>query len=135
MSKSRKAQDTLNGQLNAEDQPKQNSTLAEREQIQGTPFVLINQQDRWFLVMGNHRVTEPTLTKEETLKKLDTERWLLIMHIAIIAIEKMNEMNKLEQYKNHVMQNADLMLQPEHEEINQPIKPIITEDRGKFETV
>ena len=85
--------------------------------------------------MGNHRVTEPTSTKEETLKKLDTERWLLIMHIAIIAIEKMNEMNKLEQYKNHVMQNADLMLQPEHEEINQPIKPIITEDGGRFETV
>lgn len=87
-----KQRELLTTQENAENNPKQNSTLAEREQIQGTPFTLIKtQEQQWFMVMGDYRVTETTKTKEEQIKKLESEKWLLIMHICIVAIEKINK--------------------------------------------
>lgn len=68
-------------------------TLITREQIEGTPFTLIHQENKWFLVMGDYRVTEPTLHKQDTLDKLDSEKWMLITHISVRVNEIMNNNN------------------------------------------
>lgn len=85
-----KQSDTLHTQNNV-DETRNNTSLAEREQIEGTPFWLIKQNDNWFIVMGNHRLTEPTKNKETQLIKLENEKWKLIMNISIIMAQKILE--------------------------------------------
>lgn len=83
--------DILHTQLNAEETPKQNYPLIEQEKIEGTPFTLIKQNDKYFIVMGNTRITDPTLNKETTLIKLETEKWLIILHLVIAVMERQKE--------------------------------------------
>lgn len=93
-----KQSEQLATQENVENNHKQNSILTEREPIKGTPFTLIKQDEQWFMVMGDYRVTETTKTKEEQIEKLESEKWLLIMHICIVAIKKIGIENN--DYKN-----------------------------------
>lgn len=87
-----KQRDTLNTQNNVEENPtRENSTLINYEKIPGTPFTIINQEEKWFIVMGDWRITESTLTREEQIKKLEEEKWLIIMHMTIICIKKQLE--------------------------------------------
>lgn len=73
----------------------ENTTLVEQEKIPGTPFTLIRQDEKWFIVIGNSRITEPERTKQEAMEKLRTERWLITMHMIIHCINKLQEYNKI----------------------------------------
>lgn len=91
-----KQEESSNTQENAENNHNKNSSLHEQIKIEGTPFTLIRhvfEDDSviWFIVMGNYKITEPTETKEEQLEKLETEKWLIIMHMIIICIKKQME--------------------------------------------
>lgn len=92
---------------NVKDQNKQISPLIKREELKGTPFVLIKQstgeKDQYFMVMGDHRITEPTNTRQEQIKKLETEKWLLMMHIAVITQTKLQEMTQLTRTQKEVI--------------------------------
>lgn len=83
--------DTLNSQANSENNLKQNSPLIEREEIKGTPFTLIKQDELYFIVMGDHRLTEPTELKNEQYLKLENEKWLILTNVIIIILDKMNK--------------------------------------------
>lgn len=90
-----KHRDILNILSGSEEPLKPSSTLIETEQIEGTPFHAVKQQEKWFLTLGNYRLTEPTLTKEETINKLNTELWKIIFHVIIIVNEKDKEIHNL----------------------------------------
>lgn len=68
---------------------KDETPLIEYEEIEGTPFTIVHQNNMWFLVMGNNRITEPTHTRLEQINKLDSEKFLLMLHIAVIVGEKL----------------------------------------------
>lgn len=87
----KKQKDILNTQTNVEEnQNKENSTLIVRERIPNTPFYIIrNLENQWFIVMGDHRITELKETKEEALDELEDNRWFITMSIAAIVLEKM----------------------------------------------
>lgn len=75
------------------------NNLIERKQIEGTPFTMIkqvmdNDKTKYFLVMGDHRLTEPTYNEEETLQKLLTEQWLITTNVIAIITDKMLEQQK-----------------------------------------
>lgn len=76
--------DILRTQESVDETPKQES-LINYEKIKDTPFTLVHQNDDWFIIMGNHKITTPTKTKEETLEKLKTEKWFIILTIAAIV--------------------------------------------------
>lgn len=82
---------------NADDNHKHGSTLIEYEKIEGTPFTMINQDEKWFIVMGDNRITEPTKTREEQFRKLKEDHWLITLTVAAIAIEKILEQKKQNQ--------------------------------------
>lgn len=85
-----KQKDILNTQENAEETNKENSSLIVREQIPNTPFYIIkNLENKWFLVMGDHRITELKETKEEALDELENNKWFITMSMAAIVLEKM----------------------------------------------
>lgn len=77
------AKEQLGSTMNAEERANSfqpSERLVEREQIQGTPFTMINIENKgWFLTMGNARITEQgQYTKEEILKKVEEKDWDII---------------------------------------------------------
>lgn len=96
--------DILTSQSVGEKTHNKNSPLIERENIPNTPFTIIT---RWqgneiqiaehFLVFGDYRITDPTPTKEKTIQKLETEKWLIMTNVMIIINERAKEYDKLKQ--------------------------------------
>lgn len=105
-----KQQDILNTQVNAHNNHKQNSTLVEMDNITGTPFKWVKQDDKYFIVLGNNRLTEPTTTLSETLEKLQTEMFDVIFHtIIVIAQTLINESTKPEPQRYKIPEHAEPM--------------------------
>lgn len=92
---SNRQEESLNTLNNVDDNPNKNYPLIEREVIENTPFVLITKDGLSFIVMGEYIITEPTKTKEEALDKLNTETWLIIMHMTVIAVEKTRQYDRM----------------------------------------
>lgn len=59
------------------------------DQLEGTPFTIVNYPERgWQLALGNQLLTDPTATVEETINKLETEKWHIIMRIAAVMHQR-----------------------------------------------
>lgn len=102
MSKSRTASELLTTQLNADETIKDNSsnatetesspkTLIDYEEIKGTPFTLVHKDEKYFIAMGDYRLTEPDKTREAALDRLEDEQWMIITLVITICIEKYNK--------------------------------------------
>lgn len=65
-----------------------NEQIVEYKQLKGTPFTLVRQNEDYFLVMGDNRLTEPTKTEEETMEKLESEKWMIIFTVVAIVSDK-----------------------------------------------
>lgn len=61
-----------------------------REKIEGTPFQLINQDDKgWFISLGRYRMTEiGTNTKEELTAMVANKDWTLILDTIAVLTER-----------------------------------------------
>lgn len=86
--------DTQNTQLNIEkSQSKENSTLVETELINNTPFHIVKQKEKWFITMGNHKITHEYNTKEEAIERLHIDKWFILMTVITIITEAINKGN------------------------------------------
>lgn len=90
------------------------SYLTEQEKIPKTPFMLSRIDELWFITIANTKLTAGTISKQEQLEKLQTERWFIILNL-IIHVNRRLEQN------DQIKRMAQL------EEIRQ-------HDRKKFET-
>lgn len=78
-------------QTNSEKSPdKASSTeLVIREKIEGTPFQLINMDNKgWFLALGKFRMTEIGLEKEVLIKLVEDKDWTLILDTIAVLTER-----------------------------------------------
>lgn len=65
---------------------KVSSELIEREEVEGTPFQLVNVGKGWFLALGRHRLTEMgEESKEELIAKVVNKDWYLVLD-TIVAL-------------------------------------------------
>lgn len=82
--------------IHAEGTDKQNSNsehLVQREPIKGTPFVLTNIGDGWFVTLGKYRVTENYETMEGAGTKVDVKNWEFLNNvIGVVTRETIKEM-------------------------------------------
>lgn len=83
-----KQKDTSDTLGNVENNHNSNSTLHERTEIVGTPFHLVNQNEEYFITMGDYRLTIPTKKQEDTIQKLITEHWRITLTMIAIALDK-----------------------------------------------
>ncbi len=95
-------EEKLNGQTSIKKTHKE-ECLIERKEIEGTPFTMIRQEivenkPEWFIVMGNHRLTEPTTSEETQLEKLVNDYWKIVVNVIAIVIEKYNQ-TKTQEYE------------------------------------
>ncbi|AXH75056.1 MAG: hypothetical protein [Microviridae sp.] len=62
--------------------------LVEKIQIENTPFHAIRMDDKWFLVMGKYRLSEPVQTLEEVKADAADASWFRIMQLIQIMLEE-----------------------------------------------
>lgn len=74
--------DTLRTQNNVNETPKSNS-LIEREKIKGTEFTLIQLHNKYFITLGDARVSELYNTKEEAIAYFNDHEWEFIAKMCI----------------------------------------------------
>lgn len=80
-------QDTLSTQQNAEEA----SSLASYDKIEGTPFTVVGLNGKYFLAMGNHRLTEVFDSSEEAAEQLSKNMWEIVMQIVVIVAEALRK--------------------------------------------
>ena len=78
----------LRSQMNVNETDKPESTILNREKIEGTPFYLIETDIGSFIVMGSHRISEIHKTPAKALEELDNQNWMIIMRMIGIIHEE-----------------------------------------------
>lgn len=66
-----------------------NDMIVEREEIPNTPFYINKNNKKWFLTMGDYRITEPNESKSQTLEKAKITDWLTLFTVIATIQEKM----------------------------------------------
>ena len=91
--------DTL---LNVDIEDKNDSSVElEFTQIEDTPFTIVKQGDKYFSVIGKHRITEDYLSKEICEAETTKLSWTRINQLIWIVLEKQEEFKKqLKQQEN-----------------------------------
>lgn len=80
--------------MNVKETGKQDSSekLIERERMENTPFVLIKEEEGYFLTLGQYKVTETKETREEIEELItgDKTNWEFLMTVIGTIIEITN---------------------------------------------
>lgn len=86
-------------QESAENNRNKNYSLIERNNIAGTPFTVIknNETQKCFLAMGDYRLTEEMDNEDDIHHWIMENNWLLVTTIASIAAEKVYQLQTIQQ--------------------------------------
>ena len=77
------------------DKPNSNSEqLFTTEHLENTPFTMINQDEKWFGVIGEHRISEMHKTKEELEEDLKQISWNRIVQVLWAINTKINKLTE-----------------------------------------
>lgn len=77
-----------------------NSQYGEEERvsykIDGTPFANRIEDGKWFITMGNHKITEPCETAEEAESLVFKLNWLTLIRVMAVVVDNtISEREKL----------------------------------------
>lgn len=75
------------------DNKNSNSEMFESSQVEETPFTIIKHEEKYFGVLGNHRVTQLFETKEECEADLKDINWNRVMQVIWAVVEKFTKIN------------------------------------------
>jgi hypothetical protein len=87
--------ESLNTQTSVEtlNNKNSNSEIFTHEQVEETPFTIIKHDEKYFGVLGNHRVTQIFDTKEECEADLKDINWNRVMQVIWAVVEKFTKIN------------------------------------------
>lgn len=71
----------------AEENNKLNS-LVEFKEIDNTPFKAVKQEDKWFGILGQYRITDELASFDEVVDYIVKNKWEVILNMIIIIIEQ-----------------------------------------------
>lgn len=82
-------EDIQNTQRTAENSHNSTSSqIVERQQIENTPFWLERAGEKWFLIMGQYRLTEGHNSISEVLLHMENNHWYITMNMIAIVVER-----------------------------------------------
>jgi hypothetical protein len=70
-----------------------NYEIFQHEQVEETPFTIIKHENKYFGVLGNHRITQLFDTKEECEADLKDINWNRVMQVIWAVVEKFTKIN------------------------------------------
>ena len=66
---------------------KYESEQAKGYEVKETPFTIVEEQGKWFVVMGKYRLSETLGTKEEAIEDAERTDWMRLMQIVQLMID------------------------------------------------
>lgn len=87
---SEKSSTTVNQQGTITEHNPNSSKLIEREQLDGTPFNLIKQENKYFITIGNYQLTPQYNTEEEAIQDIQYNQWNIIITLIDLLITHNN---------------------------------------------
>lgn len=82
----------MNTLENANEPPKQESTLITHKNIQNTPFTITgNEEAGYFARLGTYRITEYYETTQEAIDEIEIHKWDTILKLILIVIKQEKE--------------------------------------------
>lgn len=82
---------TIANQAETITENKQNSSkLIEREQLEGTPFTLIKNEEEYFIAIGQYKLTQSHQTASEAIEEIENNQWNIITTLIDIMITHYN---------------------------------------------
>lgn len=85
----------LQDYANETDKP---SYLVEREEMEGTPFMLVKQNEKFFATLGQYRITPEFEYRIDVYDYIESDMYNVILDMITAVID---HVNKLENQKNH----------------------------------
>lgn len=83
-----KQKDTSNTPSNGDEIHNKSSNLIEHIEIADTPFHITgNEETKYFLRLGDYRLTTPGQTKEECMNKVEKLNWYMITNVIAAMID------------------------------------------------
>ena len=77
------------GNLHCSAEESNNSnSLVEIKQIDNTPFKAVRQEDKWFGVLGQYRITDKLANFDEVVEYIVKNKWEVILSMIICIIEQ-----------------------------------------------
>lgn len=68
-----------------------NHQIYEQKELEGTPFKLIkkliNEKEKYFIAMGDHRLTDIVSTEKEALELLVTDYWKIVVNVIAVVTD------------------------------------------------
>lgn len=82
--------------LTGEKMPEPTKQEYHREQLEGTPFWMIQNKEGWHLIMGKYRINNaPFETSVDLLTWMKTEQWNITLSIIIaVTTDLLNKQNQ-----------------------------------------
>lgn len=59
-----------------------------REEIEETPFAIIKKENKYWAIMGDHRVTEEKQTREEVIEIIENKEWRFLTTVIAVIVDK-----------------------------------------------
>lgn len=84
------SEDTSNTPLDLLKPDSRNTELLEKEEVEGTPFTIVKNEELWYILLGKYRLTEGYEDKEEALKEANVINWNKILQVCIIIGKEVN---------------------------------------------
>lgn len=76
----------LNQQVNGNPQ-ETNEQLFKTKRLTGTPFNILNRDEKYCLTLGNNLLTQEFSTEKELLEHLENEKWNIMVSLILILDE------------------------------------------------
>lgn len=87
---SNKSKEIHNNDSNLIDYEK-NHQIYEQRELEGTPFKLIkklvDEKPKYFIAMGDHRLTDMMPTEKEALELLVTDYWKIVVNVIAVVTD------------------------------------------------
>lgn len=74
----------------------QSSEIMQFEHLENSPFTIVNNEGKWYGLMGNHRLTEAYEDKETLIKELTEITWNRLTQVMWAISEKVKTIQLLE---------------------------------------
>ena len=79
---------------------KDSSNEIEYTPVENTPFTIVKQNEQYYGLLSNHRLTESYLSKEVCEKELTAITWDRIVQVIWTVAEKMSQINEIKVTEN-----------------------------------
>lgn len=122
-----KHREQLSTQESVENSHSYDSTLVDRNKIDGTPFTIISflregeTEKKHFLTFGKYRISPDKNTKEELEDYIEQNKWNIITNLIILISETL-EMQKIEEYSK-TMEGLAKQVEEDYHTQNAPTTP------------